>query len=55
MTQPKERVTQPKERTQPEVVPSEDAERGRPIWALLGLLIAVSAAVFIMTLGFSAG
>ncbi|WP_268959850.1 hypothetical protein [Rhodococcus sp. P1Y] len=40
--------------TQPEIRPDENAERGRPMWALLGLLVAVSVAVFIMTLGFSA-
>lgn len=33
---------------------AEDVERGRPLWALLGLLVAVSIAVLIMTLGFSA-
>lgn len=40
--------------TQPEVRPDEEVERGRPVWALLGLLAAVSVAVFIMTLGFGA-
>lgn len=39
--------------TQPEVREVEQ-ERGKP-WALLGLLLAVSVAVFIMALGFSAG
>ncbi|MGA9871681.1 MAG: hypothetical protein WBQ44_11140 [Rhodococcus sp. (in: high G+C Gram-positive bacteria)] len=45
--------------TQPEVRPAavrpaEDVEAGRPVWALLGLLAAVSVAIFIMVLGFSA-
>ncbi|WP_415973250.1 hypothetical protein [Rhodococcus sp. 077-4] len=31
------------------------AESGRPGWALLGLLLAVSAAIAIMALGISAG
>ena len=31
------------------------AENGRPGWALLGLLLAVSAAIAIMALGISAG
>ena len=29
-------------------------EAGRPVWALLGLLAAVSVALFIIVLGFSA-
>lgn len=41
------------------VTPSMDArdpeiEAGRPVWALLGLLAAVSVAVVIIALGFSA-
>ncbi|SNT38138.1 hypothetical protein [Rhodococcoides kyotonense] len=40
--------------TQPEIR-QNDQERGRPVWALLGLLAAVSVAVFIMALGFTAG
>ncbi|CCQ15147.1 Peroxidase N [Rhodococcus sp. AW25M09] len=45
---------------QPDVVPVADrdtcpAESGRPGWALLGLLLAVSAAIAIMALGISAG
>ncbi|MDJ0358932.1 hypothetical protein QMK32_01525 [Rhodococcus sp. H29-C3] len=39
--------------TQP-VVREGEQECGKP-WALLGLLLAVSVAVFIMALGFSAG
>nr|WP_296774673.1 hypothetical protein [Rhodococcus sp. (in: high G+C Gram-positive bacteria)] len=40
--------------TQPDVEHDVDAESGRPVWALLGLLLAVSIAVCIMTIGFSA-
>ncbi|WP_156516049.1 MULTISPECIES: hypothetical protein [unclassified Rhodococcus (in: high G+C Gram-positive bacteria)] len=45
---------------QPTAVPAVDreacpAESGRPGWALLGLLLAVSAAIAIMALGISAG
>ncbi|MDJ0392091.1 hypothetical protein QMK17_01935 [Rhodococcus sp. G-MC3] len=43
--------------TQPEVAQDVDrsaTESGRPVWALLGLLLAVSIAVLIMTIGFSA-
>lgn len=40
--------------TQPDVEQSSDRESGRPVWALLGLLTAVSIAVLIMALGFSA-
>ena len=36
----------------PEACPRES---GRPGWALLGLLLAVSAAIAIMALGISAG
>ncbi|MGB3372440.1 MAG: hypothetical protein WBA81_17595 [Rhodococcus sp. (in: high G+C Gram-positive bacteria)] len=51
MTQPRIRPAD----THPAAMPSaEDAERGRPLWALFGLLVAVSIAVLIMTLGFSA-
>jgi hypothetical protein len=32
-----------------------EPERGRPLWALLGLLTAVSVAVLIVSMGFSAG
>lgn len=35
-------------------VGSDTPEAGRPLWALLVLLTAVSVAVFIMALGFSA-
>ncbi|MGB3371598.1 MAG: hypothetical protein WBA81_13310 [Rhodococcus sp. (in: high G+C Gram-positive bacteria)] len=46
--------------TQPSVEAVADrescpAESGRPGWALLGLLLAVSAAIAIMALGISAG
>ncbi|WP_179276310.1 hypothetical protein [Rhodococcus sp. 06-235-1A] len=46
--------------TQPAVESTVDreacpAESGRPGWALLGLLLAVSAAIAIMALGISAG
>ncbi|MDI6627205.1 MAG: hypothetical protein QME72_05750 [Rhodococcus sp. (in: high G+C Gram-positive bacteria)] len=45
---------------QPTAVPAVDrepcpVESGRPGWALLGLLLAVSAAIAIMALGISAG
>ncbi len=40
--------------TQPEVRSSDERESGRPVWALLGLLTAVSVAVIIMSIGFSA-
>lgn len=45
---------------QPTAAPAVDreacpAESGRPGWALLGLLLAVSAAIAIMALGISAG
>lgn len=50
MTQPEVRQSN----RQADVGRGDESERGRPVWALLGLLVAVSIAVFIMTLGFSA-
>ena len=43
---PPQRVARP--------VGAGEDEAGRPVWALLGLLAAVSVALFIIVLGFSA-
>lgn len=40
--------------TQPEIGNRGEQESGRPVWALLGLLAAVSVAILIMSVGFSA-
>ncbi|MCC8926708.1 hypothetical protein [Rhodococcus sp. I2R] len=46
-------TTTPPQRVARPVGAGED-EAGRPVWALLGLLAAVSVALFIIVLGFSA-
>ncbi|OZD78248.1 hypothetical protein CH260_11485 [Rhodococcus sp. 05-2256-B2] len=55
-----ENIPVPPSRALPESIAAAEsnacpAEYGRPGWALLGLLLAVSAAIAIMALGISAG